>query len=277
MSGASGAMAAVVETAGYSGQIAYTTPGTYSWTAPPGIKTVCVVAIGGASSGKDGGPTYNGLYSNGGGGGGLGWKNDIAVTPGQSYTVVVGAGGFLGSVYQAQPGYYAGYPGNDSYFISTSTVLGGGAPAALNGLNWSPGGTYVGDGGGNGGRGGYETVNFVSAGGGGAGGYTGTGGDGALTNAGSAQSGSGGGGGGGGNPNGGGGGGTGLLGQGSNGIGAAYGGVGGGGSGGSNGSGNSGGAYGGGGGGQTGSGGNGAVRIIWGPGRAFPSTNTADV
>jgi hypothetical protein len=34
-----------------------------------------------------------GTYTTGGGGGGLGWKNNIAVTPGQSYTVVVGAGG----------------------------------------------------------------------------------------------------------------------------------------------------------------------------------------
>jgi hypothetical protein len=35
----------------------------------------------------------SGTYTINGGGGGLGWKNNIEVVPGQSYTVVVGAGG----------------------------------------------------------------------------------------------------------------------------------------------------------------------------------------
>ena len=37
----------VSETSPPIGQVAYTTPGTYSWTAPAGVTSVSVVAIGG--------------------------------------------------------------------------------------------------------------------------------------------------------------------------------------------------------------------------------------
>jgi hypothetical protein len=69
----------------------FTTPGTYSWTAPIGVTSVSVVAVGGGGGA--------GLYNGGGGGGGaLAYKNNIAVTPGQSYTVIVGAAGTAGTV-----------------------------------------------------------------------------------------------------------------------------------------------------------------------------------
>ena len=61
----------------------FTTPGTYSWTAPAGVTSVSVVAIGPGAT-------------NAGGGGGLTWANGLSVTPVQSYTVVVGAGGYTG-------------------------------------------------------------------------------------------------------------------------------------------------------------------------------------
>ena len=251
------------------GTAAYTTPGTYSWVAPTGVTSVSVVAVGGG-----GGGGYQWAY-HGGAGGGLGWKNNIAVTPGQSYTVVVGAGGTYG---------YSPTSGNTSYFINIGTVAGygagqGGGGSSSTGVDY--GGGYTGDGGGRGGN----AVSTYHAGG--AGGYSGNGGDG--SNAGGT-------GGGGGTPCGysstygsGGGGGVGLLGVGASGVsgcnfGSGYGG--GGGSGGQNGSpgepnspgqGNIfGGAYGGGGGGGGtsyggGNGGSGAVRIIWGSGRSFPS------
>lgn len=293
-----------------SGQIAYTTPGTYSWTAPAGVTKVSAVCVGGGGSGGTGTP--------GGGGGGLGWKNNITVVPGQSYTIVVGSGGAA-----AVDGGWGinGNSGTDSYFIDVSTVKGGGGNGG--GINTGNGGTYVGDGGGNGGKGGVNVSCNGSGGGGGAGGYTGNGGAGANYQCGSstplAGNGLGGGGGGGGVaygdnngngnfPSGGaGGGGVGIMGQGANGAAGANGTTTGsitGGSGGSGGtaggngypvtflagtSGGNGGGYGAGGGGAatagsggpysrtSGAGGGGAVRLIWGDNRAFPSTNTGDL
>jgi hypothetical protein len=262
------------------GQEAYTTAGTYTWTAPAGVSSVSVVCVGAGGRGGGGG----------GGGGGLGWKNNIAVTPGSSYTVVVGS-----------PGTTTANGGN-SYFISTGTVAGYGGSSGVSALGTSntSGGSYTGDGGGNGGNG--STATGWGGGGGGAGGYSGNGGN-ANTLFGSSGSGGGGGGGAGhsatdSNDNkrkGGGGGGVGILGEGSNGAGApstTYGGDGGfGGSSGANGSpsdatfGGGGGSFGGGGGGTNDSSGSysfspgsGAVRIIW-PGntRQFPSTNTGNV
>jgi hypothetical protein len=60
-----------------AGQAEFTTPGTYTWTAPAGVTSVCAVCIG----------------AGGAGGGGLGWKNKISVVPGTAYTLVVGSTG----------------------------------------------------------------------------------------------------------------------------------------------------------------------------------------
>jgi len=277
----------VTDIGGYSasgtpgfGSISFTTPGTYSWTVPTGVTSVCVVCVGG---GGGGGTVGSGGSPGAGGGGGLGWKNNIAVTPGQTYTVVVGGGGNG----QQQGGIpLAGRSptaGGDSYFISAATVKGGGGSASGN----FSGGNFVGDGGGNGGAGGSGSGGLGA--GGGAGGYSGDGGLGqGWTFGPNAGAGSGGGGGGGfiqgtGYNGQGGGGGVGLQGQGTSGGPGVSGDVGGrGGSGGANGGGQgaeNGGEYGGGGGSNdgfntfSGPGGNGAVRILWGAGRAFPSTN----
>ena len=75
------------------GNAEFITPGTYSWTAPAGVTSVSVVCVG-----AGGGGLSNEINQGGGaGGGGLGYKNNISVTPGQSYTVVVGAGGTTAS------------------------------------------------------------------------------------------------------------------------------------------------------------------------------------
>ena len=268
------------------GQIAYTTTGTYSWTAPSGVTSVSVVAVGG---GGGGGYTWS---SGGGGGGGLGWKNSISVTPGQTYTVVVGGGG--PSTSNATN---AGAAGGTSYFISTATVAGyGGGQGGPNSTSFGGGygGGYAGDSGGRGGNGAYEG-SWTRAGAG-AGGYSGNGADSGSSTGSAAATGSGGGGAGGyysstyGVPAGGG---VGIFGRGTDGgsVGSNYyGGLGG--SGGEQGRGGegsgqsgyqiiNGGAFGGGGGGSGtsyggGWGGRGAVRIIWGTSRAFPTTLTAD-
>lgn len=275
-------------TLAFGGQAAYTTPGTYSWTAPSGVTSISVVAIGGGGGGA--GTTG---YANGGAGGGLGYKNNIAVVPGQSYAVVVGAGG--------SGGFEVGVDGGNSYFDSAGLVAGNGGQRALSAwqASNSAGGTYVGDGGGNGGGSLRNTTSTAVGGAGGAGGYSGnggTGGDGDQSNKNGADGAGGGGGGGSGGGSGdysGAGGGTGIYGEGANGAGGVWvGGAagsgnnpgtgGGGGSGGDSATGATGGLFGGGGRGadnntEFGDGGGGAVRIIWGSNRSFPSTNTADL
>jgi hypothetical protein len=150
------------------GEQSYTTPGTYSWTAPEGVTSVSVVTVGGGASGSVV-LTTNTTTGRAGGGGGLGWKNNISVVPGQSYTVVVGAGGT--AVTRSTTGVTSGNSGQDSYFINTSTVRGGSGTS-------SSGGGWSGDGGTFGGAGGTSRFSvfsdgyyYIAGGGGGAGGY----------------------------------------------------------------------------------------------------------
>jgi hypothetical protein len=267
------------------GQQAYTTPGTYTWIAPAGITSVSAVAVG-AGSGPGISASTATAKRGGGGGGGLSWSASLAVVSGQSYTVVVGA---------------AGTPTSESAPVSGGSSSFNGLIA--NGGNGSLGGTGTKGNGGNGGA----SVSLGGGGGGGAGGYSGKGGNGSDStassqyvnaNANAQYNGNGGGGSGGiGGADyypsvsfgyrGGYGGGVGILGEGASGI--CYNHIvsnntehdGNPGSGGSS---NTFGGGGGGasvnnGGGYRGSvaGGNGAVRIIWGTNRAFPSTNTGDM
>jgi hypothetical protein len=282
--------------------VLFETPGSHTYIIPANVFSISAVAIGGG-----GGGSYD-HDGNGGGGGGLGWKNNIAVSPGQTITVNVGAGGGQ----EARQGSNTasssmnGENGGDSNIIKAGTTIlqgYGGGRGKYGGGGISSGGMYAGDGGGAGGGGSTSYAN----GAGGAGGYSGNGGNGNENSSG--QAGSGGGGGGGvrrDNWHTGSGGGTGIYGQGANGAAGTNGGgsqsgvantaaemlvqCGKSGSGGqdpqmiTNGAGYypvpRGGAYGGGGGAPynsvnnyLGRAGHGAVRIIWGEGRAFPSTN----
>ena len=151
-----------------TGQQQYTSPGSYSWICPANCFDVSVVAIGGGGAGQDN-------WANpAGGGAGLGWKNNIAVTPGTAYTVVVGAGGTSTS-----SGNSSQLKGGTSYFSTEATVKGsgGGNVSGSNSYadgpnaNQSSGGGYVGDGGGAGG----DAPSYQ--GGAGAGGYGGRGGN----------------------------------------------------------------------------------------------------
>ncbi|MFL5815918.1 MAG: glycine-rich domain-containing protein [Bdellovibrionia bacterium] len=270
-----------------SGSQLYANPGTYTWTVPAGVNSVSVLAVGGGGGGAGGGSNLGG-----GGGGGLCYANSIAVTPGSSITVVVGAGGT------------SGVAGGDSSFNGTTVVAYGGATSvggasALGGSGSAVGGTCN-----SGGNGGIfvGTGSPFSAGGGGAAGYSGAGGAGGNASGSSIPTnqtaGSGGGGGGGGgasdaaNANhgaGAGGGGVGPYGISNNGAAGASstsagngqtGGLGGslgagGGTPPSGTNGANGGAFGGGGGGGNGApggtGGGGVVRIIWGNGKSFPN------
>ena len=288
-------MAASTIMFGTSGQIAYTTPGTYSFTVPFNVFFISVVCIGGGGGGS-GGQWYG--AGGGGGGGGLRYGT-FPVKPGQVLQVVVGAGGTAG-----EHGYYQW--GDCNVYIESNPTRGasggqsritnflsanGGVAGHISNTVASGGGGSGGTGGGTGGTGGGGYALYGGAGGGGAAGYTGNGGAGARNGStrharvvGSAGSGGGGKGGDSGYDasntpphthytylcmSGYNGGGTGVFGQGS---GASYGGGGGGGGhmiedsqclkGGWSG---------------PGAGVAGAVRIIW-PGnlRSFPSTRTAN-
>ena len=251
------------------GQQAWTTPGTYQFQVPMGVTSISSVCV---AAGWSGGDKTGSLGGNGGKGGNLRYHKNIPVTPGEILTLEVGAGGVT------QFGNKASRAGGDTRLLRGSTVL----LAAT-----STGGTTIGGdvGGGDGGAGGTVGDQF-GGGAGGAGGYSGNGG-------GPFQSGSGGGGGGGAagsgsTPGGAGAGGVGILGEGSSGAGGSSTSRGGkGGSGGTDGGTprvDTPGLFGAGAGGrgnantdnESRTGADGALRIIWGYGRSYPSTRTAD-
>jgi len=258
------------------GQQVFTSSGTF--TVPTGVTQVSAVVVGGGGGGAGSDGDRN-EGNTGGGGGGLAYGT-FTVSPGESLTVTVGAAGAAGP-----SGDDGGAGGTTTIARGATTLLSGGGgqggqereTAARAG--GASGGTER-DGGGTGGSSGSATNDNSGSGGGGAAGYSGNGGAGG-SNGGSGSAGSGGGGAGGNSATTGtadGGGGVGLLGEGSNGAAS-----GGGGSGGANNSGFNAGNYGGGGGardddsaGGGGAGGAGAARIIWGTGRSYPSTLTAD-
>jgi hypothetical protein len=279
------------------GQQAYTTPGSYTFTVPAGVTSICAVCVAGGQARDD-------IQS--GGGGSLAYSNSIGVTPGWSITVQVGSGAYVSDAL------------SDSSLVRSGTTFvrapGFQSPSSAVGDVSNVGGT-----------------GYFGGGGGGAGGYSGIGGDGGTFAFGNPNGVSGQGGGGGGGAAGrtgfedvpdagdliqnasGGGGGVGILGVGSSGAGGVLssefnttvispGGQGG--SGGGSGDdavtnldepytmpGGAGGAYGGGRGvpgvadvggviydssSTPTNGAGGAVRIIWGAGRSYPS-NAANV
>lgn len=67
------------------GQMEWTTPGTYQWTVPPGVKSVSFCAIGAGQSGYIQNVNFQGITYRGYGG--LGgkyiYRAALAVTPGQ--------------------------------------------------------------------------------------------------------------------------------------------------------------------------------------------------
>jgi hypothetical protein len=98
--------------------IPFTATGTTTWTAPAGVISVDYLVVGG------GGGAGNGYDNAGGGGGGAGMvlTGTLAVNPGTTYTVTVGAGGTGGADTRTNN---AGTAGGNSVFASI-TALGGG-------------------------------------------------------------------------------------------------------------------------------------------------------
>jgi len=278
------------------GQIDYTTPGSYTFTMPAGVSDSSAIVVGGGGGG--GNATNDDEPGAGGGGGGLAYAK-LSARAYQQYSVVVGAGGAGGDIgatggtssISSDVGItrvYAQATGGEGGSSTDENQSGGGAGGVGTSIF-----TLTGYGAANGGAGGATSDSTNGAGGGGgAAGYGGDGGDGGDRGSNNASAGTNGGGGGGGSGGvsaaGGGGGGVGVtatsLTNGFAGIGGTGGGGGSGGGQGqttSNDNGGNGGLYGGGGGGgkdnqDGGDGANGIVRIIWGTGREYPTTLTAD-
>ena len=280
-----------------NGQMQYLTPGTYVFTVPAGVTTISALVVGGGA---------NGSANFGGPGGGAAWTDGFAVTGGQNLTVNVGGTGGVSRLYKTDGSMMLQALGGSAGGSGGPGTLGTGVSGGI-----ARGGSCVervaSRSGGGGGAAGYAgSATGKTNTGGGWGGEAST--TAALVMGSAGLDGSGGGAGGDGNiiqynqagaTGGGGGGGMGIYGVGSNGspAGTTSGGAGGGGSpsgstgtsgqpgsgpagsvvGGAGGfPGGGGGGANGGGGAVVGAGGGGAVRIIWGTGRSYPS-NAASV
>lgn len=120
----------------------YETPGSYTFTVPPGVYSLDVEVWG---AGGGGGGTGNSTLGGAGGGGAGGYsRKRVPTTPGQTYAITVGAGGAAGG----QGG--AGGAGGSSSFGSECSATGGG------------GGLQAG-GPGNGGQGGVGTGGDINS------------------------------------------------------------------------------------------------------------------
>ena len=114
-------------------KVSYTNPGTYTWTVPDGI-TRLKVTVAGAGGGGSGSARKAGDKQVHGGAGGNGElvQQYVDVSPGQTYTIVVGAGG-EGSLC-APPG------GNPTGADQDSTPGGDGEASSAFGINAAGGG-----------------------------------------------------------------------------------------------------------------------------------------
>jgi len=129
-----------------------------TFTVPPGVTSISAVAIGGGESG-----TTSESGGDGGNAGSLRYATSIAVTSGESLTISVGTGGAAGTTTKN--------PGGQSSISRGATAL----LVAGGGANTSGQSTIAGNiGGGNGGAGSNPASN-ISGGGGGTGGYSGNG------------------------------------------------------------------------------------------------------
>lgn len=121
------------------GRKAFTSSGT--WTIPTNVRSVNLFAVGGGSGG-DGGHIYVAYHDTasgcGGGGGYTSYVNNVVVTPGETLTVNVGAGGSGGT---RKPG-YGPKSGNESNVMRNSSVLCSAKGSDVNGNGGSGGGGF---------------------------------------------------------------------------------------------------------------------------------------
>jgi hypothetical protein len=127
------------------GEAVFTTTGTTSWTVPTGVTSVSAVAVGGGAGGMH---APGGGTGSAGGGGALTYANSFSVTPGETLNIIVGAGG-AGGIYSSST---LPTNGGETSIRRSSTKLiyaGGGTVQALTtritdfGIGGSGGGTVT--------------------------------------------------------------------------------------------------------------------------------------
>lgn len=145
----------------------HTTPGTYTWTKPPGTAAVEVTLVPGGGKGGNGGNASGNSSGGGGSGGGSGWPlrfmlrgNDIPESV--SYTVpAAGAAAVFGS-FTAPPGVTGG---DGTAGISGGAGSGGICPAGRGGGGGGGGAGEAGAGTSSGGAGGVSSLGVSGTGG----------------------------------------------------------------------------------------------------------------
>jgi hypothetical protein len=134
--------------------LTFTTVTTCDWQVPAGVTEISLVVVGGGGGG-------GGDAAGGGGGGGMYLNTNYSVTPGNTISVKVGAGGIggqcsPGNAGSCSGGYIAPTNGADSFF-GIITTPGGGKGGVYNNGSGGNGGSG-GGGGGSSGTGGSKTV-----------------------------------------------------------------------------------------------------------------------
>ncbi len=114
-----------------AGSNTYTTSGSGSWTAPTNVTNVTVECWGGGGAG--GGNNGNSNGGGGGGGGAYAKKNSYTVVPGNQYAYYVGN-------YGTGVANGNGNPGEDTYFVNSSTVMAKGGKGGYSNANGRSGG-----------------------------------------------------------------------------------------------------------------------------------------
>lgn len=103
----------------------YNNFGTFTFTVPPHVTSLSITATGGGGGGGGGGYGTGGESSGSGGGGGSGYTStgSISVTPGETLTVVVGAGGAAGTSHRSEQALGNGGNGGASTVSRGASVL----------------------------------------------------------------------------------------------------------------------------------------------------------
>lgn len=129
-----------------------------TWVVPEGVKSICIVCIGGGGGGGVG-PPKNDRALGSGGAGGLAYANNIPVKKGQTVSITVGRGGTAGWPHSDDTAY--GVNGESTSVVIDSVTVceaSGGTGGGGNGWSGSSsagvgGAMIVGDGGSSGGNG----------------------------------------------------------------------------------------------------------------------------